>query len=214
MAMDGFEAYYKSFYSIGRNVSVETSELAPKRAVCHDKKACQECVSAGVRECDVEANLIVRHGVPVKAVNIEAFFSQFGDTMKASLKDRCDLMLYDDVQHKIAFCDMTCSMEKYIQPFDNTSGHHEGKRAKAYQQMKESINKLAAVPELNSAMSSYSYRRAVFAVRLKAGKSRDAVVQSNMQAFSSAPWSVSNAKTDMGNGFFFETVTYPQEYIW
>lgn len=125
-------------------------------------------------------------------------------------------MLYDDMSKRLAFCEMTCSQERYVWPYVNSRGQNVGKRAKAYKQLKSSICKLASVPGIAAKMDSYKIRSALFAVRFKDMVGHENTsVQSMVHSFSGLARSIQDGSTqDMGNGFAFEVVQYPTVFQW
>lgn len=149
-------------------------------------------------------------------VNLEDFFTQFDGNALSSVRDKCDLMLYDNVHNRLAFCEMTCTREKFVKPYNNSRGHNDGKRAKAYKQLLTSIAKLAVVPEIATKICAYANKSALFAVRLKEmSNERDSSVIATMQRFSDFARSIQDGATlNMGNGFTFEVVQYPTIYQW
>lgn len=153
---------------------------------------------------------------PLTIVNLEDFFTKFDGNALSSVRDKCDLMLYDNVHNRLAFCEMTCTQEKYVKPYNNSRGHNEGKRAKAYKQSLTSITKLVVVPEIATKIRAYANKSALFAVRLKEmSNERESSVLATMQRFSDFARSIQDGATlNMGNGFTFEVVQYPTIYQW
>lgn len=111
---------------------------------------------------------------------------------------------------------MTCTQEKYVKPYNNSRGHNEGKRAKAYKQLLTSITKLVVVPEIATKIRAYANKSALFAVRLKdMSNERKSSVLATMRRFSDFARSIQDGATlNMGNGFTFEVVQYPTIYQW
>lgn len=212
--MDGFEKKYKEYYGASRNVVVENSLLDAGISSLRDSKACSECKQQGKNCCETEEILRISHNYSITKVELEKFFTQFDGTRRSSLKDKCDILLFDDKDHRIAFCEMTCSQSKYIEPYENSKGHQVGKRAKAHKQLKSSIDKLASVPDIASSMNRYNHRTALFAVRHKGSNNQSSEI-SNVNKFIIFPKSIqTDAKSDIGNGFSFEVVEYPNIYQW
>jgi len=42
---------------------------------------------------------------PLTIVNLEDFFTKFDGNALSSVGDKCDLMLYDNVHNRLAFCE-------------------------------------------------------------------------------------------------------------
>lgn len=214
--MDGFEELYKIYYKVVREVTIDKSRIAAGTSSFYDSKACSKCEEQKRRACEAKEVLKINHNRQIFKVELEKFFNQFDGLTLSSLKDKCDLMLYDQDNEHLVFCELTCTQSKYIEPYDNTKGHHEGKRAKAYKQLKSSIGKLAAVPKIAARMNEYNHRSALFAVRQKEDtEQEDSLELTNIRRFSALTDSIQQeAKSDIGNGFTFEIVKYPNIYHW
>lgn len=214
--MDGFEVDYKKYYKVVRDVVIKARLISPGLSTFADNKACTECESSGRKICDDEVVLRLNSENPLTIVNLEDFFIQFDGNALSSVRDKCDLMLYDNVHNRVAFCEMTCTREKFVQPYNNSRGHNDGKRAKAYKQLLTSIAKLAVVPEIATKICAYANKSALFAVRLKEmSNERESSVLATMQRFSDFARSIQDGATlNMGNGFTFEVVQYPTIYQW
>lgn len=214
--MDGFEVDYKKYYKVVRDVVIKARLISPGLSTFADNKACTECENSGRKICDDEVVLRLNSENPLTIVNLEDFFTQFDGNALSSVRDKCDLMLYDNVHNHLAFCEMTCTREKFVKPYNNSRGHNDGKRAKAYKQLLTSIAKLAVVPEIATKICAYANKSALFAVRLKEmSNERESSVLATMQRFSDFARSIQDGATlNMGNGFTFEVVQYPTIYQW
>ncbi len=214
--MDGFEVEYKRYYNAVRDVVVDLMFKEPGLSSFADVRACAECEAVGKRSCEDKTVLRINSKYKLVVVELEKFFIQFDGTSLASVRDKCDLMLYDDMSKRLAFCEMTCSQERYVWPYENSRGQNVGKRAKAYKQLKSSICKLASVPGIAAKMDSYKIRSALFAVRFKDMVGHENTsVQSMVHSFSGLARSIQDGSTqDMGNGFAFEVVQYPTVFQW
>ncbi len=198
-------------------MTVDKSRIAPGTSAFYDNKACSECEAQRRRVCGAKEVLrLLNHNCHIFKVELEKFFNQFDGLTLSSLKDKCDLMLYDQDKNHLAFCELTCTQSKYLEPYDNSKGRHEGKRAKAYKQLKSSIDKLATVPNIASAMNEYNNRTALFAVRCKDDTEQENSLELiNIRKFTALTDSIQqDAKSDIGNGFSFEIVKYPSIYQW
>ena len=214
--MDGFEVDYKKYYKVVRDVVINARLISPGLSTFADNKACTECEHSGRKICDDEVVLRLNSENPLAIVNLEDFFTKFDGNALSSVRDKCDLMLYDNVHNRLAFCEMTCTQEKYVKPYNNSRGHNDGKRAKAYKQLLTSITKLVVVPEIATKIRAYANKSALFAVRLKdMSNERKSSVLATMQRFSDFARSIQDGATlNMGNGFTFEVVQYPTIYQW
>ena len=87
----------------------------------YDAKACDYCFQRRPERngCN-KTNLIINaFTTPIGVVDFEAYIKQFDNTV-AKAKDRCDYIFVDGAagHRKIAFCDLTCSKKKYVEPND------------------------------------------------------------------------------------------------
>lgn len=213
--MDGFEEKYKVHYRAVRDVNVDSTSYNPGTSSFHDAKACSDCKARNIAVCETEEVLSVDHDCVMVKVELEQFFTQFDGTALSSLRDKCDLLFYDKIGHRIAFCELSCSKGKYIEPYNTAKGPNRGKRATAYGQLKSSIKKLADVPDIKSMMDIYANKTALFAFRRKDKFNSDSPVVSNMEKFSVLSRGIQDGATsDMGNGFTFDEIAYPSVYYW
>lgn len=191
-----------------------------------DNKACEDCHQQlgriDRRNCDEEILKIGSNGQEVTVVNFEKYISQFDGT-PANIRERCDYLLVDDTENhrKIAFCDLTCSDGKWVEP--NTGKYSEGKRAKAKKQMMASIKTLLNVPLLDHAILTFAEKICLFGWReyefpeVPTLPQRRNVIH-NMQAFMTTPSAMARQlrqKMDIAeHGFLFIQQKYPNVYNW
>ena len=131
---------------------------------------------------------------------------------------KCDLLLVSG--DKIVFCDMTCSKAKYIEPYVMQNGTEKiGKRNTVRKQISNSISLLSNVPEIASEIDTKTKRIALFAYRVKDVSCNDAFdykVKKNMQEFGKMVDRMVKEPmySDMGNGFLFTEIQYPDTFVW
>lgn len=181
--------------------------------VLNDDKSCRQCKSNNAQKCDSETNeqtFMFFSDVEVSLVEIEDFLNQF-EGKRAGVKDKCDLMLYDN--QNIAFVEMYCGEQKYMYPYINQKGLHEGKLAKARKQLNSTINKLSEVQSIKIKMDGYDKKTGIFACRKKSESSNGSVDEENMQVFLNTTLE-SKAHTLLSNNFRFVQVEYPEVYTW
>lgn len=161
--------------------------------------------------CISPEGLVIVSEKAICRVDIESFFRQMNG-LKAAEGLCCDFLFADGVR-KIVFCDLTCSLRKYILPFRNSRGYQQGKRAKAYHQISSTIDKLMAVPNVAQYIHQMPLKIGLFAERDKDSATSDVAIKNMMLMM--PDYSMENhLSTDMGNGFQFVTVHYPQAYQW
>ncbi len=167
-----------------------------------DKRSCADCSTHSnyfYISCDDKIVLKLHSGAPVRAIRLEEVFQT---SPELSAGGCCDYLLYDG--DKVALCELTCSRPEHV----------GGKRARAYAQLSDSIDKLGKIGGVGEKVGKLEVKDAVFAARRKvfALESTEDEVQRAMRPFFSM--TASATRTDMGNGFSFLTVDYPQVYEW
>lgn len=187
-----------------------------------DAKACDECQrNRPQRNHCNRVNLRVNTDAKaIEIVDFEKYIDQFDNT-KGTMKDRCDYLLVDaSVGHrKIAFCDLSCSEEKYVNP--NDGKYSMGKRAKAAEQMRKSLERMLQEPLLCHYILTFPSKVCLFGWREyevpDVTPQRGNAIR-NMQAFMRTPSSKSGSLTHVvsiiGYGFQFVQVKYPTVYQW
>ena len=186
-----------------------------------DAKACTDCVRLRPERnlCDRINMKLNTSDSRIYVVDFEGYISQF-DKTTAKIKDRCDYIIADDMtcHNKIAFCDLTCSAEKYVNSYHGK--YPLGKRAKAKSQMEKSIESLLKEELLANYILTYPNRVCLFGWRDynvpdNATPQRGDALR-NMQAFMMTPSSRSKLlSVDVTvHGFTFVQVKYPAVYQW
>lgn len=189
-----------------------------------DSKACTACKAMPSRtdrvSCD-EANLNIHSSDDVAVLEFERYIQQFSRT-SLGIKDVCDYLLFDESNNhrKIAFCDLTCSDEKWVEP--NTGKYPEGKRAKVKSQMLDSLEYLLKEDLLAVVILTFAEKVCLFGWRDFDNPEVNTVApvhdnaRKNMQVFGRTPSSMAKQltfeKTILGHGFSFVQVKYPSVY--
>lgn len=120
-------------------------------------------------------------------------------------------------QNKIVFTDLTCIRPIYIESHIVEGKQKEGKRAKVFKQIKDSITRLSGCPKISERIASYNEKIALFALRKKESAFDNTdEVQKSMQSFMrmTNEQTTNSIAQPMGNGFTFTTNEYPQSYPW
>lgn len=176
-----------------------------------DDKSCQEAAKyeqkVGTSLCPLncEKKMInIQADIPVKVLDIESVFSQF-KTGKLSQGKRCDMLIHSS--NTIAFIELTCTKKEYLEEGKTSPG----KRAIAYEQLQETIEKLQFVPNIREKICSFSHKMAVFGYKSKEDIENNNPVNKNIASFNWIEKAHSNSisKKAMDNGFEFYTVMYP-----
>ena len=189
--------------------------------VFSDDKACMQCHQRFIERATCnEENLKINFGNnSVISINFESYIGQFDHT-KAEITERCDYLLVDDKEHtKIAFCDLTCSEEKYVN--DDTEHFRLGKRAKAIKQVKNSLEQLLRVALFDHYLLTFPQKVGLFGWRdyNAASDINDMTsAEKSMLTFMETPSSMSQTLRTkcivVGHNFEFVQVKYPTVYNW
>lgn len=176
-----------------------------------DNKSCDFCPDKR-RICinnDEAVVLKIDAHSEIAKIEIEKFFDQFNGKT-AVIRKKCDLMFYNN--SNVILCDMTCSKNQYIEPFKNSEGFNEGKRAKAYSQIESVINRLMEIDAIKNILEKCTNKIGLFAMRVKDYSQTNDDVCNNMKIFTEEFENHQTNVTDMGNGFLFKTISYPEVY--
>ncbi|MBQ0044829.1 MAG: hypothetical protein KBT05_07395, partial [Bacteroidales bacterium] len=93
----------------------------------------------------------------IEAIQLEAFLDNFTHLKSIQSGKKCDLMLVSE--DKVVFCDMTCSMSKYISPYKMKDGQLKiGKRNTVKQQVEKTrardpLQRLHLTPRYENALT-------------------------------------------------------------
>ena len=186
-----------------------------------DPKACDDCQELRPQraQCD-KINLRMKASNPIVIVDFEKYINQFDNTA-AAMRDRCHYIFVDASvgHHKIAFCDLTCSKEKYVNP--NGGKYPMGKRAKASEQMKKSLERLLQEPLMAHYILTFPKKACLFGWRdytMSDIKPQRGNAARNMLAFMNTPSANCGTLTKVvpiiGHNFSFVQVKYPTIYQW
>lgn len=187
-----------------------------------DSKACNDCQKSRPQRnhCDRINLRVDTSDNTIEIVNFEKYINQFDNT-SAAMKDRCDYIFVDgSSEHKkIAFCDLTCSEEKYVEP--NGGKYPMGKRAKASEQMRKSLEHLLQDPLMAHYILTFPMKVCLFGWRdyyaTDVSPQRGDATR-NMLAFMNTPSAKAGTLTKtmpiIGHNFSFVQVKYPTVYQW
>lgn len=214
------ELFFGSYYQSTKQVQV-VSESKMGRFAFVDPKACFDCVARFPEQagkCDQVVVCVDSATVAVEAIQLESIIGNFENLKAIPSGQKCDLLLVSD--DKVVFCDMSCSMSKYINPFVMKDGTPKiGKRNMVRHQVGNSIALLHAVPEIAQELDCKRTKIALFAYRVKDEKPSDTFdqkVRSNMMSFGLKVDEISKEQlfSDIGYGYLFTETRYPNTYVW
>lgn len=153
------ESYFGQHYRSTKRVSV-TCRKCCGRFDSADPKACLDCkeqTPEGEEPCDKVVLKCFSSDKEVEKIELESFLDNYANLQAMPTKSRCDLLFVGE--DKIVFCEMTCSLPKYIERFRMKDGTVQmGKRSIARKQLTGSISLLMNVPEIASEISTKSQK--------------------------------------------------------
>lgn len=186
-----------------------------------DASTCFNCKKTFTNKADCnEQVMLIKTNEQIHVVDFETYVKQFKNTA-LEIKQHCDYLLYDENEsgRAIAFCELTCSSKEHVEP--NPSGSYPlGKRFKAFEQMKNSLEFLLNVDYLlNVHILTYQQKLALFGWREKETfvETKDKAAES-MEIFKTTPASITpiiyTETMIMKHGFVFVQVKYPNVFEW
>lgn len=205
------------------HIDLKTVELTGDVSL-RDTERCAKCVTKENHPCD-EQNLRMSIGTAsVTLVDYESYIMQFNGTRLGNGK-KCDYMLVDDSgsNYKVAFCDLTCSLEDTVEPNEGRKKLPEGKRAKAMEQLKESVRRLVGQESTKTYLEGFRHRHCIFGWREPFVGNKPIIpkrgdVMSNMMimtvATSGSEALLLQRQEICGQEFVFYQVKYPAAYKW
>lgn len=202
-----FVAYY------GKHVGshyVQLSQISGIVRLC-DSVACNQCLNFFRYNCQHEV-FVIKCASVVNVIDYEKFINDC--VIKG---DKCDLILYDT--DKIVFVEFTCSMEGLLAIHLRDGIPQQGKRMKARHQLSNSIQALCNVSSINDAISKFQQREAIFAYRIKDEdlfRNVPVVIEKSERIWMELARQRESQQLilPMPNGFSFQMVKYPDEYVW
>lgn len=220
MMKELLELYFGKHYQSPKSVSV-ISDIRKGRFSLSDSKACSDC-NIHTPETEIDCDKIVVNfdtdEREVEVIQFETFVDNYNNLKAIPNGSKCDLLLVGE--DKIVFCDMTCSMSTYIEPYVKKDGTERiGKRETVKRQIANSISLLLNVQEIAPGVGKKKEKIALFAYRVKGEKlsdSFDSKVISKMQSFGVNRGKLAKELmySDMDNGFLFTEIKYPEVYSW
>lgn len=189
----------------------------------NDQKACVAC--RYVHRADQppfvcnEETMKVHPMNPVAVFSLDSWVNSFPDNKRKDLPN-CDYIFADAesmyASRKIAFCDLTCSLRKFVEP-GGSKKYPEGKRNYVLHQMSSMAEWLMKNPILHHHISTATHRQYIFGVRYTDPVMPDGAATS-MRRFSMTPSSeapvISTAQRINDIIFNFVEVEYPVPLVW
>lgn len=215
------EQYFGKHYGSPKQALAE-SEIKNGIFALADMKACGDC-KTHVPEiedlCDKVVVIMDSNTKDVECIQLEWFIDNYTHLKAIKSGKKCDLMLVGE--DKVVLCDMTCSKAKYINPFSRMDGTSKtGKRNTVRNQIANAILLLMDVPEIASEIDKRVQKIALFAYRVKDDPEGmddiDDKARNHMRSFGKPTERLISEPmyADMGGGFVFTEIRYPDKFIW
>jgi hypothetical protein len=182
----------------------------------NDDKACKMCEKQNRRSCITKEVAKFKAGIDkVLTIDVETFLLQYdGSTRLRNLK--CDLLHVDSGFGQFVLNELTCTIPEYVNPYDNTSGHHDGKRIKAQLQLTTVADLFLSIPNIASYIAAFDKKVALFSWRNPLQEDTPTnIAEESMQLFGLPDQAISNITTisTLRNGFTFVQQLYPSVYL-
>lgn len=188
--------------------------------VLRDDKSCERCENRHPRiwaTCNKE-NLIVSSNTSLTILDYESIVE---DYYKGKDKPKhCDFVIEGEMVaggKKIALCDLTCQMEKYVNNPSESKNYPTGKREYAWTQMEETIQRWQSKAGYSSMISQYTKKEFIFGWRdpdvkvIRGDKGSKAMTDF---ANSTTSALVKNLSYGTRGDFELIQVKYPATYQW
>ncbi len=209
-------------YGLARkNVAVSISNLTGSFSL-KDEQRCAQCKTKQTIPCTEEVMLITANNQQVTLVDNEAYVNQFNGTGLGTGR-RCDYLLLDDnTNYKLAFCDLSCAKEDTVEPNPNRTHLPEGKREKCIQQLTASIKRFTSRDSTKAYIENFTQKHCIFGWKDPFVMDNQKIpghgdTEANMQIFGMAtsnnPLLLATIEID-GISFTYYQVKYPSVYKW
>ncbi|MDE6436366.1 MAG: hypothetical protein K2K69_02525 [Muribaculaceae bacterium] len=183
----------------------------------HDTEACGVCRKARAQQCNHET-MMVHPLNPIAVFALHEWISSFPKNKRINFPN-CDYIFADAenmyASRKIAFCDITCSESRYVNP--GTGKYPQGKRAYVLSQMESLAGWLMKNSLLRHYISTATNRRMIFGVRYSDRNPANKATAA-MQSFSRTPSSTASTITSQqyidNIPFEYVEVSYPATLTW
>ena len=194
---------------------VETLSVVKNRlpfTLC-DTVACRACGDRNMHCGNQEvARFSMTGDNEVISVGIEEYLMEYAKHYKKAQGCKCDYLHYDNGGTRVVLNELTCSQEKFVNPYQNQMGRQDGKRIHAMKQMDNVVGLLMEVPNIAALVNGFTDKHCLFSWRIP---ERDVnVAEQAMNAFMAPQRNVANITimNPMNSGFLFVQQIYPCEY--
>lgn len=179
----------------------------------YDAIACKACGDKNMHCGNEEvAKFSVTGDNEVVSIAIEEYLMAYAKHYKKAQGCKCDYLHYDNGGTRMVLNELTCSQEKYVNPFQNQRGRQDGKRIHTMTQMGNILELLMEVPDIEAFVNGFTIKHCLFSWRIPERKVN--IAERAMNAFMAPQRNVANITimTPMSSGFLFVQQIYPCEY--
>ncbi len=194
---------------------VETLSVVKNRlpfTLC-DTVACRACGDRNMHCGNQEvARFSMTGDNEVISVGIEEYLMEYAKHYKKAQGCKCDYLHYDNGGTRVVLNELTCSQEKFVNPYQNQMGRQDGKRIHAMKQMDNVVGLLMEVPNIAALVNGFTDKHCLFSWRIPERNVN--VAEQAMNAFMAPQRNVANITimNPMNSGFLFVQQIYPCEY--
>jgi hypothetical protein len=178
-----------------------------------DTVACKACGERN-RHCGNEevARFSMTGDNEVMSVAIEEYLMAYAKHYQKAQGCKCDYLHYDNGGTRVVLNELTCSQEKFVNPYQNQMGRQDGKRIHAMKQMDNVVGLLMEVPNIAALVNGFTDKHCLFSWRIPERNVN--VAEQAMNAFMAPQRNVANITimNPMNSGFLFVQQIYPCEY--
>ena len=97
----------------------------------------------------------------ITAINYENFVKLLHNRFKNG-RNVCDLIVVSDDKEYFLLNELTDTLIKYVNPYQNSKGVQIGKRTKAKKQLSKTLDDLLNVPDISAEIKKYQQKRCCF----------------------------------------------------
>ena len=178
-----------------------------------DTIACKACGEKNMHCGNEEiARFIVADGDEIVSIAIEEYLMAYAKHYKKAQGCKCDYLHYNKNKACIVLNELTCSLEKFVNPYYNQKGKQDGKRIHAMKQMDNVVVQLTAVPDIKTFIHEFTVKHCLFSWRIPERNIN--IAERAMNTFMAPQRNVANITitTPLSNNFLFVQQIYPCEY--
>lgn len=211
MTRDLLQIAFSECDSIERYVRQASGEIS-----IGDRRTCQAPRMSG--QCGADCDEVILKIMAENELEIISY-DEWRLSSRQPQTEKCDYIIFDkgDEKYKFALCELTCSLEKYVNADEIES--RIGKRAKAFDQMRTTLQDIIENDNPVAGIDIFQYRNktGIFGWRDRLATGNSMAMRS-ARGFMTTPGSTAGIKRFpeylFGKVFTFVQVKYPAVYRW